>query len=126
LLNDPLHCWPTAEEKDHLSRVAGLSRGGAKLLQPVAANVEALAGVATDDAAFNASPTLRAKRTVYPHRARSLRAEEAGVIPESGSDALMPRWPDLHVYVFLDYDLASAVTAAFSLRAFWREPLPFG
>src|SRR5690606_26880662 len=63
---------------------------------------------------------------VYPYRARSLRAEEAGVIPESGSDALMPRWPALHVYVFLDYDLASAVTAAFSLRAFWNEPLPFG
>ncbi|QXD15800.1 AAA family ATPase [Rhodocaloribacter litoris] len=126
LLNDPLHCWPTAEEKDHLSRVAGLSRGGARLLRPVAANVAALAGVEADDVAFNASPTLRAKRTVYPHRARSLQTETAGVIPDSGSDALMPRWPDLHVYVFLDYDLASAVTAAFSLRAFWKEPLPFG
>ncbi len=124
-LNDPLHCWPTAEEKDHLSRVAGLSRGGARLLLPVAASVGALADVATDDESFNASPTLRAKRTIYPHRARSLRTQESGLIPDSGGDALMPRWPDLHVYLFLDYDLASAVTAAFSLRAFWREPLPF-
>ena len=38
----------------------------------------------------------------------------------------MPRWPDLHIYLFLDYDLSSAITAAFSLRAFWKELLPFG
>ncbi|WP_456429961.1 DEAD/DEAH box helicase [Rhodocaloribacter sp.] len=126
LLNDPRHCWPTAEEKDHLSRVAGLSHGSARLLRPVAANVEALADVEAQDEAFNVSPTLRAKRTLFPHRARSLREETAGVIPDSGSDALMPRWPDLHMYVFLDYDLASAITAAFSVRAFWKEPLPFG
>ncbi|MDP9352392.1 MAG: AAA domain-containing protein [Chloroflexota bacterium] len=124
--NEELHCWPTADRTEHLSRVAGLSRASAKLLGPTAADVSALSNVAAAHASFNASPTLRAKRTVYPHRARSLRKAESGIIPDSGSDALMPRWPDLHIYIFLDYDLSSAVTAAFSLRAFWKEPLPFG
>ncbi|MFB3133571.1 MAG: hypothetical protein ACE10K_13720, partial [Rhodothermales bacterium] len=124
--NDALHCWPMANETDHLCRVAGLSKGGAKLLRPRAADVAALAEVPVMDAVFDASPTLRSKRTVYPHRARSLRETKTGIIPDSGSDALMPRWPDLHVYVFLDYDLSSAITAAFSLRAFWKEPLPWG
>lgn len=126
LTNDHRHCWPTAGDTDHISRVAGLSKGGAKLLQTKATNVATLAEVPVTDAVFDASPTLRAKRTVYPHRARSLQEMETGIIPDSGSDALMPRWPDLHIYVFLDYDLSSAITAAFSLRAFWMEPLPWG
>jgi DNA replication ATP-dependent helicase Dna2 len=121
----PLHCWPTAKEQDHLSRVAGLSKGGARLLGDVAADVSALAEVLSDNPAFDRSPSLRSKRTVYPHRALALRDDIAGVVPDSGGDALMPRWPDLHIYVFLDYDLSSAVTATFSLRAFWKEPLPF-
>jgi DNA replication ATP-dependent helicase Dna2 len=65
--NDDLHCWPTAEREDHISRVAGLSKGGAKLLGDVAPDVGALARVVTDDPAFDRSPTLRSKRTVFPH-----------------------------------------------------------
>jgi len=125
LTNDERHCWPEAERTGNLSLVAGLSKGGAKLLGPVAKDVETLAGVPAEDEAFDASPTLRSKRTVYPNRAKALRQGETGIIPESGSDALMPKWPDLHVYLFLDYDLSSAITASFSLRAFWREPLPY-
>lgn len=123
--NHEKHCWPEANRTGNLSRVAGLSRGGAKLLEPVAPDVKSLADVPAEDEAFDASPTLRSQRTVYPNRAKSLREEETGIIPESGSDALMPKWPDLHVYLFLDYDLSSAITASFSLRAFWKEPLPY-
>lgn len=126
LTNSPLHCWPTADAKRHLSRVAGLSRGGAKLLSAEVPDVSLLASLSPNDAVFERSPSLRAKRTVYPYRAQALEAHLTGIIPESGSDALMPRWPDLHIYIFLDYDLSSAITATFSLRAFWKEPLPFG
>lgn len=123
--NDEKHCWPEAERTGNLSRIAGLSKGGAKLLGSVATDVGALADVPAEDRAFDASPTLRQKRTIYPNRAKSLRRDETGIIPESGSDALMPKWPDLHVYLFLDYDLSSAITASFSLRGFWKEPLPY-
>lgn len=124
--NDPRHCWPTAEREGHLSRVAGLSRGSAALLRQVVETVDVLADVDPSDPTFDASPTLRAKRTIYPQRALALRSNGAGVIPHSGGDALMPSWPDLHLYLFLDYDLASAVTGSFGVRAFWKEPLPFG
>lgn len=122
----PLHCWPTAEVQRHLSRVAGLSKGGATLLRKDVADVSLLAMLSAEDAAFERSPSLRAKRTVYPHRARALEADLTGIIPDSGGDALMPSWPDLHIYIFLDYDVSSAMTTAFSVRASWREPLPYG
>ena len=38
----------------------------------------------------------------------------------------MPRWPDLHVTVFIDYDPATSFSVTFGCRAFWMEPLPFG
>lgn len=124
--NDERHCWPMAAKTDHLSRVAGLSKGSAKLLESVVSNVGTLAGIPITDTIFNASPTLRSKRTVYPHRARALHKGETGIIPDSGSDALMPLWPDLRIYIFLDYDISSAITATFSLRGRWKEPLPWG
>ncbi|KPL80620.1 DEAD/DEAH box helicase [Herpetosiphon geysericola] len=124
--NSPLHCWPTAEATGHLSRVVGLSKGGAKLLRDAVADISVLAQVSDADNIFNRSPSLRAKRTIYPHRARALAHNLTGTIPNAGGSALMPRWPDLHIYLFLDYDLSSAITATLSLRAFWKEPLPFG
>ena len=126
LTNSPLHCWPTAEAQRHLSRVTGLSKGGAKLLSTDVADVSILASLSSTDSAFERSPSLRAKRTVYPYRAQALEANLTGIIPDSGGDASMPRWPDLHIYIFLDYDLSSAITATFSIRASWREPLPYG
>ncbi|MEO0855579.1 MAG: AAA domain-containing protein [Bacteroidota bacterium] len=124
--NEALHCWPQAEHKGHPSRVVGLSRGGARLLSGAARTVGELAALPASHGAFDASQTLRAKRTLYPNRAKSLETSEAFVVPNSGGDALMPSYADLRLYLFLDYDLASAITATFSLRGFWSEPLPYG
>ena len=124
--NEALHCWPQAKDKGHPSRVVGLSRGGARLLENVASTVGELAALPASHGAFDVSQTLRAKRTLYPNRAKSLETDEAFVVPESGGDALMPNYADLRLYLFLDYDLASAITATFSLRGFWSEPLPYG
>jgi len=123
---NPLHCWPSAEAGKHLSRVVGLTRGGAKLLKPAVPDVAKLAAMPVEAGAFDISPTLRARRHLFPHRAQSLETGSTNVIPQSGGDALMPKWPDLHLYVFLDFDLSSAITATFSLRGFWKEPLPYG
>jgi|HigsolmetaAR202D_1030399.scaffolds.fasta_scaffold00162_42 Superfamily I DNA and RNA helicases and helicase subunits len=125
LNNSSLHCWPTAEATQHLSRIAGLSRGGAKLLSSKVTDVNVLASLLSNDAVFELSPSLRAKRSIYPYRAKALKKDLTATIPNSGGDALMPKWPDLHIYIFLDYDLSSAITATFALRAFWREPLPY-
>lgn len=122
-----LHCMPTAERVGHLSRVAGMPRGGARVLRREAVDtLLALGAVEPSSLVFNNHHGLKVKRTLFPSRARALDAGVAGVIADSGGDALMPQWPDLHVYLFLDYDLASAITVAFGLRAFWREPTPYG
>jgi DNA replication ATP-dependent helicase Dna2 len=126
---DPLHCWPDAERSGHLSRVFGLSRGATESLRAnQVADTPALAAVtpATSTAAFGSHQGLKSKRTVFPERARSLQQQTAGLIPASGGDALMPKWPSLHLYLFLDYDPATAFTVSMGCRAFWLEPLPFG
>lgn len=125
--NDSRQCYPTAERNAHLSQVVGLSRGATKHLSSF--EIQTLEKLADTDPAsqiFEEHQSLRAKRTIFPHRADALRKSSTFVIPRSGGDALMPRYPNLHVYLFLDYDLSSAITAAIGVRAFWREPLPFG
>lgn len=125
--NDPSHCWPTADAQGHLSRVIGLTRGGSEQLR--GGNVGDVVTLAATDARaaiFDEHQGLRAKRSTFPHRASALLNSTSSVIPHSGGDALMPSWPDLHVYLFLDYDLSSAITASIALSAFWFEPVPFG
>jgi DNA replication ATP-dependent helicase Dna2 len=124
--NDAGQCWPTAEATNHLSRIAGLSKGCAKLLNDAASSVGELASMDVAHAALQRSPTLRSKRTVFPYRARALRDNGTSIVPDSGGDSLMPLMPNLRIFVFLEYDLASAITAAFGVRANWREPLPYG
>lgn len=123
--NDVSHCWPTAEELGHLSRVVGLTRGGSEQLR--GGNVRDVITLAATDARspiFDEHQGLRAKRSTFPHRAAALQNSTSSIIPYSGGDALMPKWPDLHVYVFLDYDLSSAITASIASSAFWVEPVP--
>ena len=125
--NDPKQCYPTATKHAHLSQVVGLSRGAMKHLSSFdIQTLEKLADTNPASAIFEEYQSLRAKRTIFPHRADALRKSSTFVIPHSGGDALMPRYPNLHIYLFLDYDLSSAITAAIGVRAFWREPMPFG
>lgn len=125
--NHPLQCYPSAEAIGHLSRVVGLSRGARRYLSNTnIVDVNSLANTNPASNVFDEHQNLRAKRSIFPFRANSLQRNITAVIPNSGGDALMPKYPNLHIYIFLDYDLSSAITAAIALRAFWREPLPFG
>ena len=120
-----LHCLPTAEQTNALCRVPGLTKSGAKYLRSPnvgIADTLALSRMPVNSPLFDNHQSLRAKRTTFPYRASELSSTVATIIPKSGSDALMPRWPDLHIYLFLDYDLSSAISVAFCIRAFWNEP----
>jgi hypothetical protein len=124
--NRKTHCMPTADAAGHLSQIVGLSRGASEHLRSQSVrDVKTLASIGANAPVFNEHQGLRAKRGAFPHRAIALEGKTASRIPDSGGDALMPRWPDLHVYAFLDYDLSSAITAGIGLRAFWSEPVPF-
>ena len=122
----PDHCLPMAKGHDHVSRVAFVSQGARlSLAQAGISQVTALAGLQHTSPVFDKHQSLRATRTVVAGRAMSLQTGHVAIPPLSGTSASMPRWADLHVYLSVDFDIGSAITAAFGLRAFWREPRAF-
>jgi|CXWL01.1.fsa_nt_gi hypothetical protein len=121
-----LRCLPMAEDERNLSRVYGLSRGASEQLRLTnISDVNALANEESTSTVFDNHQGLRLKRTAFPSRAQALRSGQNSIVPNSGGDALMPRWPSLHIYIFLDYDLSSSITVTMAIRASWVEPLPF-
>jgi hypothetical protein len=119
------HCIPTAIEQSHLSRVAFMSRGARRALESqLVKTVTALAACSPSDPAFDVHHVLKATRTVISSRADSLETGISRIAPESGSSAMMPKWADLKIYLSADYDIGSAITVAFGVRAFWKESLP--
>ena len=117
------HCLPTARGQDHVSRVAFISPGARlSLKQAGVSQVAALAALQHTSPVFDRHQALRATRTVVASRAESLQTGQVSIPPQRGTSASMPRWADLHVYLSVDFDIGSAITVAFGLRAFWREP----
>ena len=122
----PDHCLPSAQRQDHVSRVAFMSQGARlSLAQGGISQVAALSRLQHTSTVFDKHQSLRATRTVVAGRATSLRTGQVAIPPQSGTSASMPRWTDLHVYLSVDFDIGSAITAAFGLRAFWHEPRAF-
>ena len=122
-----LHCMPTAQQTDHLSRVAFISRGAsAALTDQGVSDVTALAQLPPTSAAFNAHYSLRATRHVVAGRAASLQAQQSAIPPQSGTSGVMPKYADLHIYLSVDFDLGSAITFSLGVKGFWVEPQPFG
>lgn len=119
----PLHCIPTAEEINHLSRIASISRGAkASLIERGISNVQSLAARDPRDAAYDSHQTLKAKRYVMNGRANSLLSGQTIIPDQSGTSAIMPKWADLHIYVTIDFDIGSAITFSMGVKAFWIEP----
>ena len=122
-----LHCMPTAQQTDHLSRVAFISRGAsAALTDQGVSDVSALAQLQPTSAVFNTHYSLRATRQVVAGRAASLQAQQSAIPPQSGTSGVMPKYADLHIYISVDFDLGSAITFSLGVKGFWVEPQPFG
>jgi len=122
----PDHCLPMAQVQDHLSRVAFISQGARlSLAQAGVGQVGTLSQVPPTDPVFETHQALRATRTVVSGRAASLNTGQVAIPPLSGTSASMPRWTDLRLYLSVDFDIGSAITVAFGLKAFWLEPRPF-
>ena len=87
-----LHCMPTAQQTDHLSRVAFISRGAsAALTDQGVSDVSALAQLQPTSAAFNAHYSLRGTRHVVAGRAASPSPQSA-IPPQSGTPG-QPKMP---------------------------------
>ncbi len=122
-----LHCMPTAQQTDHLSRVAFISRGASAALSDQGiSDVPTLAQLQPTSTAFNAHYSLRATRHVVAGRAASLQAHQSAIPPQSGTSGVMPKFTNLHFYLSVDFDLGSAITFSLGVKAFWVEPQPYG
>ena len=111
------HCYPTAQERQHLSRVAFISRGARGSLERNAIRtVDDLAGTQPDNPAFDEHHTLRATRTVVAARAQSLATSQAGIPDRSGTSAVMPKWADLSLNVIGEFDVGSGITVCLGLQ----------
>ncbi len=117
------HCLPLALSQDHLSRVAFVSQGARLSLNHAGVgHVNSLAQRLGNDPVFDTHQTLRATRTVVAGRASSLQSGTVSIPAQAGSSASMPKWADLRIFLSADFDIGSAITVAFGLKAFWHEP----
>ena len=117
------HCLPLALSQDHLSRVAFVSQGARLSLNRAGVGrVSVLAHRLGTDPVFDTHQTLRATRTVVSGRASALQSGTVSIPAQAGSSASMPKWADLRIFLSVDFDIGSAITVAFGLKAFWHEP----
>ena len=136
---DGRHCYEQAEAQHLVKRVAGLSRGTGRQLETRVRTVDQLVVVPANDPVFKRHRRLSQQRHILLARAKSLqtlkeardaagddalKACDGGVslIASSGLSASMPRYSNLNIYIFMDYDLSSALTVSFSVRARWTTP----
>lgn len=120
----PLHCIPTAEKTNHLSRIASISRGVKTSLNDNGIlDVQSLANLNPDDVAYGHHQLLKSKRYVFNGRANSLLSNQVIIPEQSGTSAIMPRWADLRIYITVDFDIGSAITFSMGVKALWVEPI---
>lgn len=118
------HCWPTARGSHHLSRIPRVSRAAASALADAGrGDIPALAGTDWQDPVFDGHQALRTSRAVLPRRAAALRDNTAGVAPDAGTSASMPRYADLKIFVTTSFDVSSAITLSLGVSANFRAQI---
>lgn len=117
----PTHCWPSALGAHHLSRIPRVSRAAAAALTDAGrGDIPTLAVTDWQDPLFDGHQALKTSRAVLPRRAAALRDNTAGVAPDAGSSASMPRYADLRIFVTASFDVSSAITLSLGVSAAFR------
>lgn len=124
--NNALYCLQSAEATEHLSRIPNISRGASDLLAKAgAATVSDVASTPPASPVYGSHHSLRAQRTVISARAASITpAAQAthGVVPNSGTSGMLPKFTNLDIYVTADFDSSSAITLALGVAGFYSQP----
>lgn len=124
--NNALYCLQSAEATEHLSRIPNISRGASDLLSK--AGTSTVTDVAITPAAspiYGSHHSLRAQRTVISARAAAITpAAQAthGVVPNTGTSGMLPKFTNLDIYVSADFDSSSAITLALGVTGFYSHP----
>lgn len=117
------HCMQLALKEDELSRVADMSKAAKKaLMQKGVMHGRELAALNSTDPALDSHQTLKSKRILYPKRAISL-LSGISILPDNvGTSSVMPQWSDLNIFLMVDFDITSAITACIGMEAIWINP----
>ena len=120
------YCVTAAEDSEHLSRLATVTRGGRKtLLQAGHADVTAVSTVTTTDAVFDLHNALKADRNHLSHRATALLTGDVTVAPNT-TTVDFPKYADLQVFVTVTFDPGTGLLCALGSEARFRQRVPFG
>ena len=114
------HCMQLAIKEDDLSRIADMSKAAkASLKANDIVCGEKLSNLTNTDKVFESHQTLKSKRVLYPQRAISLRENKAIIPSNVGTSSVMPKWSDLSIFLTVDFDITSAITASIGIQGIW-------
>jgi len=120
------YCVPRAEDTQHLSRLATITRGGRKTLESAGhADVPAVSGLQPAAPAFEQHNSLKADRNHLPHRATALVGGNVTIAPNT-TTIDFPKWADLEIFITVNFDPGTGLLTAIGSEARFRQRVPFG
>lgn len=120
------YCVTAAEDTEHLSRLATLSRGSRKTLHLAGhVNITAVSTVAVTDPVFDQHNALKADRNHLPHRATALLSGNITVAANT-TTVDFPKYADLQIFVSVNFDPGTGLLCALGSEARFRQRVPFG
>jgi len=121
------YCQRQAEDTDHLSRIAWLTHGQAKLLREngITTTRELAQAIEHNSpgwrAALSTSHQLRAESAVLYARAEALQISRP-VLAKDRVSALMPAWSDMNIYLTIHFDMGTGISFAFGAKRVYFQP----
>lgn len=120
------YCVPRAEDVQHLSRLATITRGGRKTLESAGhADVPAVSALLPTAPAFEQHNSLKADRNHLPHRATALIAGNVTIAPNT-TTIDFPKWADLEIFITVNFDPGTGYLTAIGSEGRFRQRAPFG
>lgn len=120
------YCVTRAEDVQHLSRLATVTRGGRKTLESAGhTDVPAVSQLLPAAPAFEQHNALKADRNHLPQRATALVANNVTIAPNTVTIDF-PSWADLEIFITVNFDSGTGHLTAIGSEARFRQRMPFG
>jgi hypothetical protein len=120
------YCVTAAEDTEHLSRLATITRGSRKTLNQAGhTNVIEVSRLAVTDPVFDLHNALKADRNHIPHRATALITGNVTVAPNT-TTIDFPKYADLQIFGVVNFDPGTGLLCALGSEARFRQRVPFG
>jgi hypothetical protein len=120
------YCVTAAEDSEHLSRLATITRGSRKTLHQAGhTSVSAVAAVTATDPVYELHNALKADRNHLPHRATALMTSAVTLAPNT-TTVDFPKYADLQIFITVNFDPGTGLLCALGSEARFRQHVPFG